>query len=122
MQELLAAGCATAHARVFQTPGVLLLLKCFQGFPTRDWCQAIVPWLLSQPSRGSPGRAVISAAGAAWDGPVSRCGWQEGQRLLGREKGEILHPRRKPAGRQRHGRRREGALLQRVTVGPEEAG
>lgn len=54
---------------MLQTPAVFLLFKCFQEFPTRDWCRAIVLRLLSQPGRGSLGRAVVWAASAARDGP-----------------------------------------------------
>lgn len=77
LQEPSAAGCAAARARMLQNPGVFLLFKRFRGFPTRDWCRASVPWLLV-PRLGT-------AAISGWT--VSRRGWQEGQCLLGREKG-----------------------------------
>lgn len=52
-------------------------LNRYQGFPTREWCRAMVPWLARE-SGGLGCRRSLRCT-------VGRCGQQEGQ--LGRENG-----------------------------------
>jgi len=79
-----AAGAIGSSARVLQTPGVLLLFKCFQRFLSP---QGLGPWLLSRRGRGSPGRAAVSAAGAAGDGRRADAGGRQSSSCWGGKKG-----------------------------------
>lgn len=101
-------------------------LNRYQGFPTREWCRAMVPWL-SQPGRGWPGRAAVWATGAACDAPWADAGGRRGswggKRGKSSIRGENLRAGDVTAGGGKglscSGRRRGWGRQGRSVVGPE---